>query len=110
MTHMQHAVWIAQARDHWQEHKPQMFARLKAAGTLDKALTEAALAASEAMRALTLQGATQQEAWEQTRELYLFPAEEPEQTPRMPMSQGYLARKELNHGWASLGEPEPPED
>ena len=51
-------------------------------------------------------GATQEEAWEQTRELYLFPIEEPEQAPKTPKSQGYLARAELMKGWASLGEPE----
>ena len=103
---MQHSNWIAQARAHWAEHRPKMFARLTKAGALEKALTEAAEATSQAMRALTTQGATQTEAWEATRELYLFPAEEPGQTPRMPKSQGYLARAELNRAMASLGQPE----
>lgn len=83
-----------------------MVARLAAVGTLEQALTEAAQATSAAMRALTTQGATHEEAWEQTRELYLFLPEEPEQTPAMPKSQGYLAQRELNQGWASLGMPE----
>ena len=103
---MQHSNWIAQANEHWQEHRPKMYARLKAGGTLSQALTEAAEATAQAMRALTTQGATQEEAWEQTRELYLFPIEEPEQAPKTPKSQGYLARAEVMKGWASLGEPE----
>ena len=105
---MQHSNWIAQAREHWKEHRPKMFARLTKGGTLDKALTEAAEATSQGMQALMAQGATWQEAWEQTRELYLFPAEEPEQAPRMRKSPGYLARLELMQGMASLGQP--PED
>lgn len=103
---MQHSNWIAQARAHWAEHRPKMFARLTAGGTLEQALTEAAEATAQAIRALTTQGATQEEAWEATRELYLFPAEEPEQEPRMPKSPGYRARAELNRAMASLGQPE----
>lgn len=105
---MQHSNWIAQAREHWKEHRPQLFARLTKAGTLEKSLTEAANATSQAMQSLQAQGATWQEAWEQTREQYLFPAEEAEQAPRMPRSPGYLARLELMQGMASLGQP--PED
>ena len=92
---MQHATWIAQAREHWKEHLPKMYARLEKAGKLDKALTDAANETSKAIRALTTQGATWQEAWEQTRETYLFPAEEPEQTPAMAKSHGYLAHRDL---------------
>ena len=103
---MQHANWIAQARTHWAEHQPKKFKRLLKAGTLDKALSEAATATSESMRALTTQGATQEEAWEATRELYLFPAEEPQQTPRMRKSHGYLAHVDLMRGLANLGMPE----
>ena len=103
---MQHANWIAQAREHWQEHRPRMFARLVKAGTLEQALTEAAEATAAAIRALTTQGATLDEAWEATREQYLFPPEEPEQTPKMPKSPGYRARLELMQGMANLGQPE----
>lgn len=103
---MQHSNWIAQAREHWKEHRPKMFARLTKAGTLEQALTEAAEATAAAMRLLTTQGATQDEAWEATRELHLFPPEEPEQTPKMPRSAGYRARLELMQGLSNLGMPE----
>ena len=103
---MQHSNWIAQARAHWAEHRPKMFARLTEDKTLEQALTEAAEATAQAIRALTMQGATQEEAWEATRELYLFLAEEPEQAQRMPKSPGFRARAELNQAMASLGQPE----
>lgn len=103
---MQHSNWIAQAREHWKEHRPLMFARLSKGGTLEQALTEAAEATAMAMRALTTQGATRDEAWEATRELYLFLPEEPEQTPPMPKSEGYRARLELNQAMSNLGLPE----
>ncbi|MFN5350154.1 MAG: hypothetical protein ACK5A0_11530, partial [Polaromonas sp.] len=102
---MQYSNWISQAREHWAEHLPKKFARLKKSGTLEKALIEAAQATSSEMQSLQMKGATWQEAWEQTRELYLFPPEEPEQTPKMPKSQGYLAMVEYNRALASLGMP-----
>ena len=114
---MQHQNWIAQARAHWQEHQPRKFARLMKSGALTQALTQAAEATAQAMQALTQaaeataqamqvltgQGATQEEAWEQVREQYLFPPEEPEQAQKMPRSQGYLAHRELMLGLGSLG-------
>ena len=103
---MQHANWMAQARAHWMEHQPRKYRRLLKTGKLELALTEAATATAEAIRALTTQGATWQEAWEATRELYLFPPEEPEQTPRMKKTAGYLAHVELMQGLANLGMPE----
>lgn len=98
MSKMQHATWIAQAREHWKEHLPKMYARLEKAGTLEHALTQAADATSEAMRVLTGQGATHQEAWEETRETYLFLPEEPEQLPRMKETEGYRAHRDLMRG------------
>lgn len=103
---MQHGNWISQARDHWKEHLPKMYARLEKAGTLEQALTEAADATAAGMRVLVTQGATQQEAWEQVRERYLFLPEEPEQAPKMSKSQGYRAHAELMKGLGSLGMPE----
>ena len=100
---MQHATWIAQARGHWKEHLPKMFARLKKTGMLEQALTEAAEATARGMRVLTTQGATWQEAWEQVRETYLFLPEEPEQKPRMRKTPGYLAHRELTMGLSRIG-------
>ncbi|WP_146163056.1 hypothetical protein [Variovorax sp. WS11] len=103
---MRHATWIAQAREHWKEHLPKMYARLEKTGKLEQALTEAAEATSNGIRALTTQGATWQEAWEQVRETYLFPPEEPEQKPRMRKTQGYLAHRELMMGLSRIGMPD----
>lgn len=103
---MQHATWMAQARAHWMEHQPRKYRRLLKTGKLEQALTEAATATAEGIRALTTQGATWQEAWEASRELYLFPPEEPEQTPRMKRTPGYLAHLELMQGLANLGMPD----
>lgn len=103
---MQHSNWIAQARAHWAEHLPKMSARLAKQGKLEQALTEAAEATAAAMRVLQTQGATWEQAWEQTRESYLFLPEEKEQAPRMRRSQGYLAHRELMQAMSSLGQPE----
>ena len=103
---MQHSNWIAQARAHWKEHLPKMFARLERDGNLEQALTESAEATSQAIRARMAQGATWEEAWEATRELYLFPPEETGQAQKMPRSQGYRAHVELTQALSSLGQPE----
>lgn len=95
---MQHANWIEQARAHWQEHLPKMYARLQKNGTLERTLAEAADATSKDLRALTTQGATWQEAWEQVRERHLFLPEEPEAMPKMRKSAGYRAHADLMKG------------
>lgn len=74
---MQHAGWIAQAREHWREHQPQKYARLKEAGELEEALQEAAELTSEEIQQLVDQGFDRLQAWEMVRENYLFPPEEP---------------------------------
>ena len=48
------------------------------------------------------QGFKYQEAWEQVREEYLFPAEENGASEDAPNSQGYLAMQEYNQGLGSL--------
>ena len=106
VTKMQHENWIAQARDHWKEHLPEMFARLKQEGKMEQALTLAAFQTAQEMRNLTKQGIAHQEAWEQVREQYLFLPEEKGQSPRMPKSQGYLAHRELMQGYSTLGQSE----
>lgn len=103
---MQHANWMALARSHWKEHRPLMFQRLLDAGTLEQGLAKAAESTATAMRLLTTQGATQEEAWEATREQYLLLPEEPPKMRRPRKSQGYRDRLELQRMMASLGQPE----
>ena len=106
----QHANWIAQAREHWKEHLPAMYARLTQAGTLEQALTAAAEQTAKSIRALTEQGFYQHEAWEAVREQYLFPAEEPGQDEPMEPSDGYAAALDLNQSLGSLRMPGERED
>ena len=103
---MQHATWIAQAREHWKEHLPKMYARLKKAGTLEQELTKAADATAAQMQHLMARGFPHQDAWEMSREQYLFRPEEPEQTPKMPKSAGYKAHVAYLKALAQVGQPE----
>lgn len=68
--------WVNQAREHWAEFQPTKFAELKKAGTLENALQDAALRTAEEMNDLEEAGLQEHEAWEMTREKYLFPPEE----------------------------------
>lgn len=103
MTKMQHAHWMAQAREHWKEHRPKMFKELQASGQLETRLREAAEATSQQMQELMAQGFQHHEAWEATREQFLFPPEEPGASEEAPVSQGYLAMRELNDAMKYLG-------
>lgn len=88
---MQYAHWISQAREHWEKNQPQKFDSLNKAGTLDKALREAAEATQEVMETLQAQGLDWHQSWEMVRELYLFPPAEAEAWPEAPPSPLYLA-------------------
>lgn len=101
----QHATWIAQARVHLKEHRPQAFARLQAAGTLEQHLRQAAEATSHEMRTLMDQGATWQEAWELVREQHLFPPAEAGAEAPMAKTEGYRAHRDLMRGLGSLTMP-----
>lgn len=106
----QHPNWIAQARLHWQEHLPKMFARLRAEGTLQQRLTEAADATGRELEKLMGQGFNYQEAWEQVRELHLFLPEEAGASPEAPPSEGFRTAAAINQGLASLRMPGERED
>ncbi|HHJ4620897.1 MULTISPECIES: hypothetical protein [Klebsiella/Raoultella group] len=68
--------WINEAREHWAEFQPIKFAEMKKAGTLEDALQDAAMKTSKEMDQLENVGFYEHEAWEMTREKYLFPPEE----------------------------------
>ena len=99
---MEHANWINQAREHWKEHLPRMYARLESKQKLEEALANAATATAAAMRALTLQGLDQQTAWEAVREDYLFRPAEAASEPKGRPSQGYLAHRDLMRGLSNF--------
>lgn len=100
---MQHANWISQAREHWREYQPKKFKELKDKGVLNQSLAQAAQATSHEIQTLVGQGFNQLEAWEMTRELYLFPAEEPGASEEAPPSEGLKAMRELNESLRYLG-------
>lgn len=100
---MQHAHWIAQAKEHWKEHRPQMFKELQKQGLLDARLLEAAEATSQAMQELMAQGFAHHEAWEATRQQYLFLPEEPGASEEAPVSEGLRLMREMNEGLRYLG-------
>lgn len=107
---MQHSNWIAQARAHWREFQPSKFRELMKSHQLEKALTEAAEATQREMDLLIAQGFKYQEAWEATREQYLFPPEESEASEEAPDSPGFKAMQEFNQGLGSLTLPGERED
>lgn len=70
--------WIIQARASWKEHNPTYYNELNRSGMLGIALKEAAERTNAEMMELEDSGYSNQEAWEMTRERYLFLPAEPE--------------------------------
>ena len=102
-----HANWIAQAKEHWEEFQPTRYAELQQEGKLMQALTDAADRTQDEIETLMAQGFSYNEAWEATREQYLFPPEEDGASEEAPDSEGYKAMKEANRAmkrfWESEG-------
>lgn len=69
--------YISLARDHWREFRPRTFHAMQRAGTLDRALRDAAEATVREMTDLMAAGFTQAEAWSMVREEYIILPEEP---------------------------------
>jgi len=84
--------WITQARAHWEEFQPTRHKELKEAGQLEQALQSAADQTHFEISQLENTGFSNQEAWEMTRELYLFPPEEGKQPAQAsPQAQMQMA-------------------
>lgn len=75
---MMYANWIRQAREHWKEFLPAKYNDLKQNNLLEQALMEAAEATAKEMDVYRAQGFNETEAWELTRNLFLFPEPESE--------------------------------
>lgn len=102
--------WISQAREHWKEYLPEKYHSLKEAGTLNRALKEAAEATHREMTALESRGFRNHEAWEMVREKYLFlPAETDEDEYDFSDRPGMVLLKELrqinSHAKRALADP-----
>ena len=69
--------WAEQAKEHWKEHRPRMYAELEKAGTLDEAAEKAATQTKDDLASAIEGGMDYYAAWEMLRERYLFlPTEE----------------------------------
>lgn len=76
-------AWMEQARRHWKQHQPQRYQALQKSQKLHEELRQAALMTEELMDqmgAYSGDGMQREEVWQQVREIYLFPKEEPEVT------------------------------
>ncbi len=71
--------WVEQARAHWKEFLPGMFKEFEDAGILERELQTAAKLTAKDMGAFQAAGLSWDEAWERTRNEYLFLPEEDEQ-------------------------------
>ena len=99
--------WVSQAKAHWKECQPTLYSQLEKSGKLDAALQQAVQQTAVEMDDLEQQGLTEHEAWEMTRQSYLFPPEEqseqeePEQSGAalqavmgMPLDEPYYPQPE----------------
>lgn len=93
----------AQAISHWKSHLPEMYARLKAAGTLEATALQAVRQTMDEKVNLMNQGIPEDAAWEMVREQYLFRPEEPGASPEAPPSSGYRDQLEINRLLSNLG-------
>ena len=106
---MQHANWIAQAKQHLQEHQPTLYRTLRERGTLESHLQTAAERTSDEIAGLVAQGFDREQAWEMAREKYLFPPEESGASPSPPKSPAYstaLSVQQMLQDLRMPGEPE----
>lgn len=69
--------YISLAREHWREFRPRTFHAMQRAGTLERALREAAQSTARQMGDLIAAGFTEAEAWPMVREEYIILPEEP---------------------------------
>jgi hypothetical protein len=77
VTRKRLSPWAEQAKAHWKEHRPRMYAELEKAGTLDEAAERAAKQTKEEYVDAIYNGMSPDGAWEAVRENHLFlPTEE----------------------------------
>ncbi|WET39895.1 hypothetical protein [Citrobacter enshiensis] len=69
--------WKSEAKQHWKEFTPKRYKALVKLHKLGEALQQAAEQTHLEMCELEDQGYSTEDAWQMTREKYLFPPEEP---------------------------------
>lgn len=88
--------WIREAKAHWKEHSPKLYRQLEKAGTLDARLKDAAERTEQEMSDLMKEGFQHHEAWEMTREKYLFTPQERPPKDEAPASEAVRLSMEAN--------------
>jgi len=72
LSNRQLSPWAEQAKEHWKQCRPKMYAELEKAGTLDEAAQRAADQTREDLHSAIENGMDYYAAWEMLRERYLF--------------------------------------
>jgi hypothetical protein len=67
---------VAQVAHHWETYRPKMSRAMKAAGTFDASVRQAAQMTSDAVYDLMIKGVAHDQAWELMREEWAFLPEE----------------------------------
>lgn len=101
--------WIRLGRQHWKEHLPTRYAELKAAGTLDEALRNAAEQTYLEVNALEEQGLSPDEAWQAARQNHLLLPPETndlEPTDRPALSLMRELQQAQSHAMRALDDPD----
>ena len=71
--------WVKQAKDHWKQFRPKMYAELEKSGLLHERAVKAAEQTEHDLMSMVRQGYPYDGAWEAVRERYLFlPSEKDE--------------------------------
>lgn len=86
--------WMSQAERHWKQFQPKRYKRLKQNGMLREELRAAAQSTADELDRMGAYNSDQMGylmAWEQVRETWLFPKEEPEVTQEMEAEDNGLA-------------------
>ncbi|MBJ9165095.1 hypothetical protein I5485_21885 [Citrobacter farmeri] len=87
--------WKSEAKAHWKEFQPKRYKALVKMHRLGDELQQAAERTHQEMSELENQGFSTEDAWQMTREKYLFPPEEPSVEEAMN-NQGAKLMQEVN--------------
>lgn len=66
----------AQARDHWKKTNPKVYRKMVKNGDLERESEAAAKLTMSEMKTLMMGGMTEQEAWQESRHLFIYRTEE----------------------------------
>jgi hypothetical protein len=71
--------WAHDAKNHWSQHRPKVYADLEKSGMLDEQAQKAAENAENELQLSVENGMDPHEAWSEARNNHLFPPDEEDQ-------------------------------